>query len=111
MSTDNAPQSQLAVVGVLLVIISPVPACLPPNAKLRGAKRPCRERPSERSERFRASSYVSFDGRNTEILADFLSKDVFNLGMPGNGRAPVLRWIVPPRMTAALTKKLTAIVP
>jgi hypothetical protein len=35
---------------------SPLHCVLVPNAALKGAKRPCRERPSERSERFRARS-------------------------------------------------------
>lgn len=52
---------------------------------------------------------VLLNGRYTQILADFISQDIADLGVARNSGATVLCRVVPPGMIAALSKKLAAV--
>ena len=51
-----------------------------------------------------ASFLTLLDGRNTQILANFVGQDVVDLGVARDGGATVLCRVVPPGMVAALSK-------
>ena len=62
--------------------------------------------PSNATEAF---FLVLLDGRDTQILADFIGQDITDFDVTRDGGSAVLSRVVPPGMVATFSKKLAAV--